>query len=122
MHSPRVASAPRSPIALGALVLVAAAGALLWSGRAKLAAALVVYALWLGTLAARGRRAGPWPWLGAAGLQLLWLVPPTGLPGTLGGSPAARLLLNPTFYAGVAVMALAWRWGGRVAAEPGARP
>lgn len=84
--------------------------------------ALVAYALWLGTLAARGRSAGPWPILGAACLQLLWLIPPNGLPATWGANPAARLLLNPTFYAGAAVMVLMWRWGGRVAPPAVARP
>lgn len=84
--------------------------------------ALVAYALWLGTIAARGRGAGPWPFLGAVALQLLWLVPPNALPATWGATPAARLLLNPTFYAGAAVLWLMWRWGGRVTTPALARP
>lgn len=73
------------------------------------AVGLAAYALWLGTLVTGGRWRGWRTWLGAAALQILWVVPPTALPPTLGTWPPARLLLHPTLLVGLATMVLAWR-------------
>jgi hypothetical protein len=47
----------------------------------------------------------------AAGLQLLWLFPPTALPEDFGRTAVERVLLNPTVFAGAATAVLAWAWG-----------